>query len=84
MSYVSLRIRCVRDPAKHAKVLRVEGMEKENVERLAGWLSGTSPDYSRAPGPQSPIGRCAVCGAALEFEVMEIHAELKKKGGANG
>jgi len=66
-----IAVRCVREPEKHAKVLRLLGMGREYAETLAELLDGTSSLYILKPGPGSPIGKCGMCGAAIETTVYE-------------
>jgi hypothetical protein len=73
---IRIAVRCVREPEKHAKVLRIAAdIGREFAETLAGLLDGTSEHYVLKPGPGSPIGKCGMCGAALETEVYEKEGE---------
>ena len=73
MKELRITIRCSKNPTQHAKVLRVKArLGRRRAEELAELLDGTSLAYVHPPGPQSPIGRCCVCGAECEAEVSEI------------
>ena len=67
---IRIAVRCVREPLRHAKVLRLSG-ERAFAETLAELLDGTSSLYILKPGPGSPIGKCGICGAAIETEIYE-------------
>jgi hypothetical protein len=73
MKEIRITVRCVASPTQHAKVIRVKArLGRRRAEELAELLDGTSLAYVHAPGPQSPIGRCCVCGSECEAEVSEI------------
>ena len=72
MSELRLKIQCVKN-VDHAKILRFGSLvSRSEVDRLGGLMCGTSPLYIHRPGAGSPIGKCALCGAQLEYEVQEI------------
>ena len=72
MAEIRLKIQCVKN-ADHAKILRFGSLISwEEVDRLGGLMCGTSPLYIHKPGPGSPIGKCALCGGQLEYEVQEM------------
>lgn len=72
-------VRCSKEPFKHGKMLQFKPeATRELAETVAKILDGSSEMYIYPPGELSPIGRCGVCGAAVEAEVEEVqHAELK-------
>lgn len=72
-------VRCIREPGKHAKLLKFnsEKFSREMVELIAAVFDGTSPHFTYKPGPGSPIGKCVLCGAALETEIQEIDSHAK-------
>lgn len=73
MKEIRIMVRCVSSPTQHAKVVRVRArLGKRRAEELAELLDGSSLAYVHPPGPQSPIGRCCVCGGQVECEVSEI------------
>lgn len=73
MREIRITVRCVDKPMLHAKVVRVRArLGKRRAEELAELLDGSSIAYVHPPGPQSPIGRCCVCGAEVEATVSEI------------
>lgn len=73
MKEIRITVRCINSPTAHAKVVRVKArLGRRRAEELAELLDGTSLAYVHAPGPQSPIGRCVVCGGELECEVSEV------------
>ena len=73
MKEIRITVRCTDEPQKHAKVLRLHAAAKLPLANvLAGLLDGGSPMYIHAPGPNSPVGRCCVCGARVKCEVEEI------------
>lgn len=73
MKEIRVTIRCVKSPTQHAKVVRVKAkLGKRKAQELADLLDGSSLAYVHPPGPQSPIGRCCVCGGEVEAEVSEI------------
>jgi hypothetical protein len=70
---IRITVRCVREPQKHAKILRCKArLGKRKAEELAELLDGTSLMYIHRPGENSPMGKCATCGAAVEAMVSEI------------
>lgn len=72
MREIRIAVRCSREPLRHAKILRIDAkLGKKWAETLAQLLDGTSPLYIHKPGPLSPIGKCGVCCASVEAEVME-------------
>lgn len=73
---INLTVRCTKDP-DHAKVLRFRDSSFEEIARLARLLDGTSENYIYKPGPDSPIGKCAICGAPYECTVSEIDPNAK-------
>lgn len=77
MSNLEFRItvRCAREPEKHAKVIRiVHGAGRQYVDTFAALLDGSSEFYVHKPGPNSPIGKCAICGGQIECHVEEVEA----------
>ena len=72
MKLYEIVVRCKAQPLKHAKVLRITGKDEEYAKTLAGLLDGTSHLYVYKPGPDSPIGKCGVCGSALGCDVREV------------
>jgi hypothetical protein len=67
-----ITVRCLAQ-ATHTKVLRVKArLGRRRAEELAELLDGTSLAYVHPPGPQSPIGRCCVCGGECEAEVSAV------------
>ena len=74
MSEIRLKIQCIED-IDHAKILKIEGQTRDQVEVLGGLLCGTSPFYIHLPGPGSPIGKCALCGGKLEYEIQDFEAQ---------
>ncbi|MGA9668384.1 MAG: hypothetical protein WBQ94_04205 [Terracidiphilus sp.] len=56
------------------------------ARRVGEVICGIPGMYVYKPGARSPIGRCAVCGGALSFEVQDemgrpVGAELRVQGG---
>lgn len=45
------------------------------ARRIGEILCGNSGLYRFPPGAGSPIGRCAVCGGALEFDVQDENGQ---------
>lgn len=90
MKQVQIVVRCEKEPAKHAKILRLRpdtpelygfSTPKEWAENLARLLDGTSAFYIHKPGPDSPIGKCATCGGKLTATVEEVEAkDAESKG----
>jgi hypothetical protein len=81
MSGMRLKIQCVKN-VDHAKILRFGSLISfEEVDRLGGLMCGTSPLYIHRPGAGSLIGKCALCGGQLEYEVQEIE---EKQGSVIG
>lgn len=79
MREIRITVRCLASPMQHAKVVRVKArLGKRRAEELAELLDGTSLAYVHAPGPQSPIGRCCVCGGEVYTEVSEIVDGVEK------
>ena len=74
MSEIRLKIQCVKD-RDHAKILRITGQTREQVDILGGLMCGNSPFYIFPPGPGSPIGKCGLCGGQLEYSIEEFEAE---------
>ena len=66
-----IRIQCaeVRD---HAKILLLDGHGRDYAETLGNLLCGGSNSYICKPQNRSPIGRCAVCGGKLSYEIQHI------------
>lgn len=75
--YISLKVTCIRDPKYHSKVLRLRGMSHSSARIIGAVLTGQSSFYARPVGELSPIGRCALCGGALEYQTMEIDENAK-------
>jgi len=72
MPGIDLYIRCTREPQLHAKVIRFKPSEaNEVVKTFAELLCGNSPLFVHKPGALSPIGKCATCGAKLEYEIKD-------------
>jgi hypothetical protein len=72
MKEIRITVRCLAQ-ATHAKVVRVKArLGRRRAEELAELLDGTSLAYVYPPGPQSPIGRCCVCGGECEAEVSAV------------
>jgi hypothetical protein len=70
---IRITVRCVHSPMAHAKVVRVKArLGRGKAQDLADLLDGSSLAYVHPPGPQSPIGRCCVCGGECSAEVSEI------------
>jgi hypothetical protein len=69
-----LRIQCtaVHD---HAKILLLDGRGREYAETLGKLICGESQLYICKPQDGSPIGRCAVCGAKLTYELQHVEPE---------
>jgi hypothetical protein len=55
----------------HRQLLQIEGQGREWALTLAGLLDGSSEMYRFPPGPESPIGKCGVCGSQISCEVKE-------------
>jgi hypothetical protein len=73
MKELRITVRCLLNPIQHAKVVRVKArLGRRRAEELAELLDGTSLAYVHPPGPQSPVGRCVVCGGECEAEVSEV------------
>jgi hypothetical protein len=73
MREIRITLRCVSHPTQHAKVVRVKArLGKRRAQELADLLDGTSLAYVHPPGPNSPIGRCCICGDEIEAQVSEI------------
>ena len=73
MNEIRLTIRCTKEP-NHAKILQFRagmGLTRIEAEALGDVFCGTSELYIHKPGPGSPIGRCACCGATLEYEIED-------------
>lgn len=75
MKGTRLIIRCNAQPDKHAKKLEMHGMTRKMIEDFAGLLCGTSRFYIHKPGPESPIGKCATCGAQLSWEIEAMEGK---------
>jgi hypothetical protein len=74
-----ITVRCIASPAAHSKVIRVKArLGRRRAEELAELLDGTSLAYVHAPGPNSPVGRCCVCGGECEAEVSQIVDGVEK------
>jgi hypothetical protein len=69
MMKIRIVVRCEKDP-DHAKVLEMRGRGLEYARDLAGLLDGTSDMYIYKPGPDSPIGKCGLCGAKVYASVQ--------------
>lgn len=68
---IRIKVQCENDP-NHAKILRLHGEAGlDYAHRLGRLLDGTSALYIYPPGPDSPIGRCAICRGTLSYEVEE-------------
>lgn len=78
MLALQIVVRCTAQPEKHAKILRMRSEDKTYAENLATLLDGTSAFYIHKPGPDSPIGKCATCGAPLTATVEEIEVKDAK------
>jgi hypothetical protein len=73
MKELRITVRCIASPTTHSKVVRVKArLGRRRAEELAELLDGTSLAFVHPPGPNSPIGRCCVCGGECEAEVSEI------------
>ena len=73
MREIRIMVRCVSEPKKHAKVVRVKAkLGKRRAQELADLLDGSSLAYVHPPADASPIGRCCICHADVECEVSEI------------
>lgn len=92
MKVIRLTIRCSKNPEKHAKLVRfpdaseqvlhfgAASFPREWVESYAQLLCGTSPLYVFPPGPNSPIGKCGVCGATgLTYAIKEADVAEPEK-----
>jgi hypothetical protein len=69
---IRITVTCMNN-RNHAKTLRFD-RRKVSFEEALQWaavLDGTGPCYIMKPGELSPIGKCAVCGGALESSVEE-------------
>ena len=73
-----ITVRCKTHPETHAKVIRLRNVEgasdyfdRTYAENFAKLLDGTFPGYIYPPGPDSPIGKCGICGGKLETSVEE-------------
>jgi len=81
MNEFRITVRCQREPAKHAKILRLKSEQgRQYADTLASLLDGSSPLFIHKPGPDSPIGKCATCGGGVEASVEEV--EVKEHGKA--
>jgi hypothetical protein len=77
---IRITVRCTREPEKHAKILRLNGdLGMAWAERLAGLIDGTSPFYIHGPGPNSPIGKCCVCGAQIASTLEEVETTGQRR-----
>lgn len=73
MKEIRITMRCLAEPAKHAKVIRVKArLGRRRAMDLADLLDGSSLAYVHPPGPQSPIGRCCICQSEVECEVSTV------------
>jgi hypothetical protein len=78
MKILEIIIRCTAEPDKHAKKLHINySRGKKYVQDLGELLTGTSPMYIYKPGALSPIGKCATCGAALQYEWSVVEKKDK-------
>ena len=75
---IRITVRCARNE-NHAKVLRLDAqLIHFNVAAIiAAILDGTRAAYITAPGPNSPIGKCAACGGELETTIEERHNDAR-------
>lgn len=70
---IRITLRCVREPTKHVKMMQFDPpFPMETVRIIAGILDGTSHTFIHKPGPLSPVGKCATCGAALESSIAQM------------
>lgn len=76
---IDLYIRCAKEPQLHAKVIRMHGLNRESIEEFANLLCGTSRFFVHKPGALSPIGKCATCGAKLNYEISDRTAKAGTK-----
>jgi hypothetical protein len=73
MKEIRITIRCLTEPLKHAKVIRVKAkLGRRKAQDLADLLDGTSLAYVHAPGANSPIGRCCICQGEVECAVSTV------------
>lgn len=73
MKELRITIRCLADPLKHAKVIRVKArLGRNRAQELADLLDGTSLAYVHPPGANSPIGRCCICQSEVECTVSKV------------
>jgi hypothetical protein len=77
---IRITMRCTKEPDKHAKILRLNGdLGMAWAERLAALIDGSSVFYIHGPGPNSPIGKCDICGAKLETETREVEISGQRR-----
>ncbi len=78
MKIIEIIIRCTKEPMTHAKKLHLNFFKGEEYARdLGELLTGTSSMYIYKPGALSPIGKCATCGAPLEYEYGVVEKKEK-------
>lgn len=51
-------------------------LKRHFAQKLGEIICGTSPMYIYRPGDRSPIGRCAICGAKLSFEIQDLEPDV--------
>lgn len=70
MAYFEVTVKC---EGGHVMDLKYgASLGHEFVVRQAGLLDGTSTMYAFPPGPDSPIGKCGVCGAKITCTVSDL------------
>jgi hypothetical protein len=69
-----IRIQCA-EVKDHAKILMLGEHSREYAEQLGDLLCGTSKFYVCKPQDRSPIGKCALCGGKLSYEVQHVAAQ---------
>jgi hypothetical protein len=73
MPAILVEVTCTRG---HRRVLRLANYSRQEAELFAGLLDGTSPAYQYPSDDDSPIGKCASCGAKLVARVSEPGLEI--------
>jgi hypothetical protein len=70
---IYITIRCLAEPYKHAKLIRVKArLGRMRAIELADLLDGSSLAYVHSPGANSPIGRCCICQGQVECTVSAV------------
>jgi hypothetical protein len=72
---IRITVQCAANKA-HAKLISLErSLGRECAETFAALLDGSSRWFIHRPGPNSPLGKCAVCGAQLKCAIEERSPE---------